>query len=143
VQFEKPEVYAKAEHQLDELIGTQRDHAAVILWSMANETPINDARTKFISDLAAHARTLDKTRLITAALLVHTDTTPQGSVKIVDDPLGQDIDVIGKNESIGWYEQHPETADTTTWRFAYQKPQIMSEFGAAAKAGLHAGPNDR
>ena len=143
VQFEKPEVYAKAEHQLDELIGTQRDHAAVILWSMANETPINDARTKFISDLAAHARTLDKTRLITAALLVHTDTTPQGSVKIVDDPLGQYLDVIGTNEYIGWYEQHPETADTTTWRIAYQKPQIMSEFGADAKAGLHGGPNDR
>jgi beta-glucuronidase len=143
VQFDKPEVYAKAEHQLGELIGTQRNHAAIILWSMANETPINDARTHFISSLAAHARQLDPTRLITAALLVHTDSTAEGFTKIVDDPLGQYLDVLGTNEYIGWYEQHPESADKTTWQIAYWKPQIVSEFGADAKAGLHGGPSDR
>ena len=143
VQFDKPEVYAKAERQLDELINAYRNHPAIILWSMANETPINDARTKFISDLAAHARKLDSTRLITAALLVHTESNAEGFTKIVDDPLGQYLDVLGTNEYIGWYEQHPESADTTTWKIAYQKPQIMSEFGADAKAGLHGSPNDR
>ena len=143
VQFDKPEVYAKAEHQLDEEIGASRNHAAIILWSMANETPLNDARTKFISSLAAHARLLDPTRLITAALLVHTEANGDRSTKIVDDPLGQYLDVIGTNEYIGWYEQHPETADTTDWKIAYQKPLIMSEFGADAKAGLHGGENDR
>jgi len=139
VQFDKPEVYAKAKQQLEEEIGTYRNHAAIVLWSMANETPINDARTKFISDLAAHARELDPSRLITAALLVRAE----GSTKIVDDPLGKYLDVIGTNEYIGWYEQHPEDADKTTWKIAYDKPLIMSEFGADAKAGLHGGPNDR
>ena len=143
VQFDKPEVYAKAEHQLDEEIGTSRNHAAIILWSMANETPLNDARTKFISSLAAHARQLDSTRLITAALLVHTEANGDRSTKIIDDPLGQYLDVIGTNEYIGWYEQHPETADTTDWKIAYQKPLIMSEFGADAKAGLHGRPDER
>lgn len=143
VQFEKPEVYAKAEHQLEVLIGTQRNHAAVILWSMANETPITDARTKFISSLAAKARELDGTRLITAALLVHTEKNGERSTKVVDDPLGQYLDVLGTNEYIGWYEQHPETADVTDWKIAYKKPLIMSEFGADAKAGLHGGENDR
>ncbi len=143
VQFDKPEVYAKAEHQLDEEIGASRNHAAIILWSMANETPLNDARTKFISSLAAHARTLDPSRLITAALLVHTEANGDRSTKIVDDPLGQYLDVIGTNEYIGWYEQHPETADTTDWKIAYQKPLIMSEFGADAKAGLHGKPDER
>jgi len=143
VQFDKPEVYAKAEHQLDEEIGASCNHAAIILWSMANETPLNDARTKFISSLAAHARQLDPTRLITAALLVHTEANGDRSTKIVDDPLGQYLDVIGTNEYIGWYEQHPETADTTDWKIAYQKPLIMSEFGADAKAGLHGKPDQR
>jgi len=143
VQFDNPAVYAKAQSQLDEEIGNKRNHASIILWSMANETPINDARTKFISSLAAHARELDPTRLITAALLVRTEANGDRSTKIVDDPLGQYLDVLGTNEYIGWYEQHPETADTTDWRIAYQKPQIMSEFGADAKAGLHGGPNDR
>jgi len=143
VQFEKPEVYANAENQLREEIETSRNHAAIILWSMANETPINDARTKFISSLAARARELDPTRLITAALLVHTDKNGERSTKVVDDPLGQYLDVLGTNEYIGWYEQHPETADITDWKISYNKPLIMSEFGADAKAGLHGGPNDR
>jgi beta-glucuronidase len=143
VQFDKPEVYTKAKQQLEEEIGTSRNHAAIVLWSMANETPINDARTKFISDLAARARELDPTRLITAALLVHTDKNGERSTKVVDDPLGKYLDVLGTNEYIGWYEQHPETADVTDWKISYDKPLIMSEFGADAKAGLHGGPNDR
>ena len=143
VQFEKPEVYAKAKQQLEEEIGTSLNHAAIILWSMANETPINDARTKFISDLAARARELDPTRLITAALLVHTESNGGRFTKVVDDPLGASLDVLGTNEYIGWYEQHPETADVTDWKIAYDKPLIMSELGADAKAGLHGGENDR
>ena len=143
VEFEKAEVYAKAKLQLEEEIGTSRNHAAIILWSMANETPINDARTKFISSLAARARELDPTRLITAALLVHTEPNGNRFTKVVDDPLGASLDVLGTNEYIGWYEQHPETADVTDWKIAYTRPLIMSELGADAKAGLHGGDNDR
>ncbi len=147
VQFDKPEVYAKAQQQLDEEIGAYRNHAAIVLWSMANETPINDARTKFLSDLAAHARELDPTRLITAALLVKTEAetgVPGDRIaKVVDDPLGKFLDVVGTNEYIGWYEGHPADADRTDWKIAYDKPLIMSEFGADAKAGLHGAETDR
>ena len=139
IQFDNPKVLAKAEQQLDEEIGTSRNHAAIILWSMANETPNNEARTRFIETLADHARELDSTRLITAELLV----SGEGHTKIVDDPLGKALDVIGANEYVGWYEQTPEGADTTEWRMSYQKPLIMSEFGGGAKAGLHGGDNDR
>ena len=139
LQFDNPKVLAKAEQQLDEEINTSRNHAAIILWSMANETPNTPARTQFIETLATRARGLDPTRLITAALLVRA----QGNTKIVDDPLGQALDVIGINEYIGWYEGRPESADTTQWQIAYQKPVIVSEFGAGAKAGLHGGENER
>jgi beta-glucuronidase len=106
---------------------------------MANETPSNEARTHFIETLAGRARSLDPTRLITAALLVRAD----GNTKIVDDPLGKTLDVIGVNEYIGWYEQRPETADVTSWNIAYDKPLIVSEFGGGAKAGLHGDDNQR
>jgi beta-glucuronidase len=106
---------------------------------MANETPSYEARTRFIETEAARARELDPTRLITAALLVRGE----GHTKIIDDPLGKALDVIGFNEYIGWYEQRPEDADTTEWRIAYQKPLIVSEFGGDAKAGLHGGENER
>jgi beta-glucuronidase len=139
LEFNNPVVLAKAEQQLDEEINTSRNHAAIILWSMANETPNNPVRTQFIETLAARARALDSTRLITAALLVRA----QGNTKIVDDPLGQALDVIGFNEYIGWYEGHPDSADVTQWQIGYEKPLIVSEFGAGAKAGLHGGENER
>ncbi len=69
----------KAEHQLEEEIGTSRNHAAIILWSMANETPNTEARTHFIQALAAKARDLDPSRLITAALLVRAQRQHQDS----------------------------------------------------------------
>jgi beta-glucuronidase len=139
LQFDNPNVLAKASQQLDEEINTSRNHAAIIIWSMANETPNNEVRTQFISTLASRARALDPTRLISAALLVRGE----GNTKIVDDPLGSALDIIGANEYIGWYEKKPETADVTKWRIDYQKPMIMTEFGGAAKAGLHGGDNDR
>jgi beta-glucuronidase len=139
LQFDNPKVLAKAEQQLDEEIGTLRNHASIVLWSMANETPNHEARTQFIETLAGRARALDPTRLITAALLVRTD----GHTKVVDDPLGKALDVIGANEYIGWYEGHPETADLTNWSIAYDKPLIVSEFGGDAKAGLHGDENQR
>jgi beta-glucuronidase len=61
----------------------------------------------------------------------------------VDDALGKALDVIGVNEYIGWYEQRPESADSTTWRIDFEKPLIVSEFGGDAKAGLHGSDNDR
>ncbi len=139
LEFDNPKVLAKAEQQLDEEINTSRNHAAIILWSMANETPNTPERTRFIETEASHARSLDPTRLITAALLVRTE----GHTKIVDDPLGQTLDVIGINEYIGWYEGHPDLADTTQWKIDFQKPLIVSEFGAGAKAGLHGSKDER
>jgi beta-glucuronidase len=139
LQFDNPKVLAKAEQQLDEEIGTSRNHAAIIFWSMANETPNTEPRTRFITTLAERARSLDSTRLITAALLVRAE----GTTKIVDDALGKALDVVGVNEYIGWYEQRPETADVTTWRIDYQKPLIVSEFGGGARAGLHGADNER
>ena len=139
LQFDNPKVLAKAEQQLDEEIGALRNHPSIILWSMANETPNTEARTQFIETLASRARALDPSRLITAALLVRA----QGNTKVVDDPLGKALDVIGVNEYIGWYEGHPDSADTTQWNIAYDKPLIVSEFGGGAKAGLHGDENQR
>ncbi|MFZ1084355.1 MAG: glycoside hydrolase family 2 TIM barrel-domain containing protein [Terracidiphilus sp.] len=139
IQWDKPEVLAKATLQLDEEIDNYRNHASIVLWSMANETPNKDERTQFLTKLINHAREVDPTRLITAALLVRND----GHTKVVDDSLGNALDVIGTNEYIGWYEQTPAAADTTQWRIAFDKPLIMSEFGGEAVAGLHGAETER
>ncbi|GAC1702262.1 MAG: beta-glucuronidase [Candidatus Acidiferrum sp.] len=137
--FGNSEVLQKAQQQLREMIRRDRDKASVILWSVANETPNTPERTHFLKTLAANVHEWDPSRLVTAALLVRAE----GETKIVDDPLGEALDVIGTNEYIGWYEKKPETADQTTWKIAYQKPLIMSEFGGEAKAGLRGAPTER
>ena len=131
--FEDPVVLHKAQQQLNEEIRRDRDKASVILWSIANETPNTPERTQFLKTLAENTRALDSSRLVTAALLVRTE----GHDKYVDDSLASSLDVIGVNEYIGWYEERPEDADTTVWHSNYNKPMIVSEFGADAKAGLH------
>jgi len=138
-QFGNPEVLKKAEQQLSEEIRRDRDKASVILWSIANETPNTVDRTRFLKTLASDVRALDSSRLVTAALLVRTE----GHDKYIDDSLGEALDVIGANEYIGWYEQRPEDADSTVWHIAYNKPLIISEFGADAKAGLHGAEAER
>jgi len=137
--FEDPAVLKKAQQQLSEEIRRDRNKASIILWSVANETPNTPDRTQFLKTLAGNVRALDSSRLVTAALLVRTE----GHNKYIDDSLGEALDVIGANEYIGWYEQRPEDADTTVWHIAYNKPLIISEFGADAKAGLHGAESER
>ena len=139
VQFDNAAALAKAQQQLGEMIRRDRNKASVILWSVANETPATAARTRFLQTLVANAHEEDPTRLLTAALLVRTE----GMKKIVDDPLGKALDVIGVNEYIGWYEHKPEDADRTEWDIHYEKPMIVSEFGGDAKYNLHGAPNER
>jgi beta-glucuronidase len=74
-----------AEQLLTEIIRGIRI-APVILWSVANGTPLGDARLKFLSTLAGLAHELDSTRLITAALETHR--IDENTV-MVDDSLGQ------------------------------------------------------
>ena len=139
IDWENAETYRNAENQLTEMIARDRNRASIILWSVANETPINDARTEFLRKLTVKARELDATRLITAALLHRdADGKPETRDEIIDDPLGAFLDVVGCNEYIGWYSGLPPDAARTTWATTYpNKPLIMSEFGGGALYNRH------
>jgi beta-glucuronidase len=139
ISFDQPSVYAKAEVMLREMIRRDRNKASVILWSVANETPDNAVRTEFLKNLAAEAHKLDDTRLVTAAFLQPRN---EGETKVFTDPLAQALDVIGMNEYVGWYTYTPEQADKIKFELP-QKPTIISEFGAEAKAGNHGDASQR
>ncbi|HVJ07302.1 MAG TPA: glycoside hydrolase family 2 TIM barrel-domain containing protein [Acidisarcina sp.] len=140
IEFENPAVLAKAKQQLHEEIERDRNRASIGLWSIANETPNIPARTRFLTSHAEEVRSLDKERLVSAALLVRNGAPNE---KVVDDTLGEALDVIGINEYIGWYEGKPESADATHWTIAFQKPVVVSEFGGGAQAGLHGQATER
>jgi len=134
IQWENPDTIDNARNQLSEMITRDKNRASVIIWSVANETPLSDARLAFLKNLVSRAREIDGTRLLTAAMERHyVDATTQ----MIDDPLGEYLDVLGCNEYVGWYDGLPEKADKLEWRSKYQKPVIMSEFGGDALYGHH------
>jgi beta-glucuronidase len=142
IQWENDATATLARQQIEEMITRDRNRACVILWSLANETPVGDSRNTFLKGLADHARTLDPTRLLTAAM--EKRYVNNGTTIHIDDPFGEHLDVLGCNEYVGWYDGLPPKADGLTWSSAYDKPVIISEFGGGAKAGLHGDPvNDR
>lgn len=72
---------------------------------------------------------------------------------VIDDPLGEVVDIVGYNEYFGWYysktfartlgvdeglvrEAMLATMPKIRFSNAFGKPMIISEFGAGAKAGL-------
>jgi beta-glucuronidase len=135
IQWQNPATLENAKSQLREIISRDRNRAAIALWSMSNETPISPERTEFLKALAGYARQLDPIRLITSAMN-HTDRSGPDT-RILNDPLGESLDVLGVNEYMGWYEAKVEDTDHTQWKFAYEKPVIVSEFGAGSLYNLH------
>jgi beta-glucuronidase len=134
IQWENAGTLENARTQLREMIERDKNRAAVVIWSVANETPLSEARLSFLKDLVSHARSLDATRLLSAAMERHyVNPTTQ----MIDDPLGEFLDVLGCNEYVGWYDGLPEKADGIEWKSKYDKPLIMSEFGADALYGRH------
>jgi len=134
VNWNNPETLKTAGTMLRENIVRDRNRAAIILWSVANETPVNDARNAFLRSLIAQVRSLDDSRLVTAALL----SKREGKVQTIDDPLVNDLDVMAINTYNGWYSGDPlASLPSLEWRSPAHKPLIFSEFGAEALAGYH------
>lgn len=140
IDWQNPATLAEARQQLHEEIARDQNRAAIILWSIANETPVEPARLQFLQTLAADVRALDPTRLLTAAM---NRTGREGDVRLVNDPLGETVDVLAVNEYIGWYEGRPEDADHTEWKTSWDKPLVFSEFGGGAPYGRHGSPEER
>lgn len=138
IQWDNGSTLQNAENQLTEEITRDRNRANIILWSVGNETPRTEPRLKFMTALVQKARSLDSTRLITAALQISSD---KNHISVLDDPLGQYLDVLGCNVYPGWYG--PSPSPDQRFQTPYNKPMIMSEFGGGALAGLHGPENER
>ena len=137
IQWENPETLRNAQNQLGELIARDHNRAALIIYSVANETPIGNARNQFLSQLIQEAHTSDPTRLVSAALQA-SESQEGGRLSIrISDPIAKELDVMGNNEYIGWYSHTIADLDVTDFASLYNKPLIMSEFGADAQFGKH------
>jgi beta-glucuronidase len=133
VLFGDEAVYRKAETQLVEMMTRDKNRASIVMWSVANETPLSDERHSFLGRLINKARRMDNTRLITAAIDTHSMSENE---IVLEDPLAEKLDVIGINSYCGWYWAVLEDCAKKVWKSGYDKPIIMSEMGGGAKAGL-------
>ena len=140
INWSNQSTYENAENQLSEMIGRDKNRAAVIIWSLANETPVSEIRNTFLGKLAEKARKLDSTRLLSAAMEKHYKEGDEG-IAMVEDPLADLVDIVSFNQYIGWYDGLPEKADRVNWEIPYDKPVFVSEFGGGAKAGYHGDTN--
>lgn len=142
IHWENENTYKNALNQLTNMVVRDRNRANVIIWSMANETPVSEPRTKFLINLIDEARALDNTRLISAALEKHT-ISEEPLTMVVEDPFSENVDVLSFNEYVGWYDGLPEKCDLANWEIKINKPVIISEFGGGAKYGFHGDKSER
>lgn len=124
--------------QLSAMVNRDKNRASVIIWSLANETPVSDARNRFLARLAAKARALDSSRLLSAAMEKHY-RSDNPDIAVVEDPLADLVDMVSFNQYIGWYDGLPEKTERISWEIAYDKPVFISEFGGDARQGYHGG----
>ena len=136
IDFENKAVFEKARMQLTEMITRDHNRASVIIWSVGNETPVKPVRTEFMHNLINAAKSLDSTRLVSAALEVNY--TSGKNLNLIDDPLGEFVDIVAFNEYLGWYGGLPINCRTANWATPYKKPFFISETGGGAKGGFHA-----
>jgi beta-glucuronidase len=140
ISWTNPDTYANAENQLHDMIYRDKNRCAVVIWSIANETPHGDDRDLFLIKLAKYARIQDNTRLISMAMEV---TKSENNVNTLHDNLNEYVDVVSFNQYVGWYRDTNESCKDMKWVIPYNKPVIISEFGGSALQGLHGDKTER
>lgn len=142
IDWNNQETLENAKNQLTELIVRDKNRASVIIWSMANETPVKPERTDFLKQLSETARELDNTRLISAAMETH-DSETNPNMKIVNDPASEFFDIVSFNQYNGWYNGLPNEIFNKEFDIQHNKPVVISEFGGGALAGFTGDPLER
>ncbi|MFI2557120.1 beta-glucuronidase [Nocardia farcinica] len=124
---------------LRELIDRDKNHPSVALWVVANEPDTVQAEAReYFAPLVAETRRLDPTRPV-----AYVNMLLAGPDKCVVTDL---FDVIMLNRYYGWYiaagdlelSEHALEKELRQWAERYDKPIIVSEYGADTIAGLHA-----
>lgn len=140
IHWDNPDTYRNAERQLCDMMERDKNRCAVIIWSIANETPHSDARDQFLGNLATKARQKDNTRLLSMAMEV---TGTSNNTSRVQDNMSRYVDIVSFNNYLGWYGGKVDDCATRQWDIPYDKPFFVSEFGAGAVAGLHGSKDER
>lgn len=125
---------------MSEMYQRDKNRPAVIMWSVANEPATNKAAAgPYFKSVIEHVRSLDSTRPVTFVCNQDYNT----------DVAVQYVDIILVNRYYGWYSDvgHTELIqlqlenNLRNWHRTFNKPVIVSEYGADTVAGFHQEPS--
>ena len=123
---------------IKELVTRDKNHPSVIMWSIANEPlSVRSEAKPFFRTLFDQVKALDPSRLVTVV----------SAVGVVEESF-EFLDVACLNRYYGWYQQSGRieeglkslSMELDVLYERYQKPIILSEFGADSIPGVHAQP---
>lgn len=134
IDFENEATKRKAGRMIQEMVMRDKNRCALAFWGVANETQPSGPRNEFLKYLIGCCKSIDTTRLITAAFdLVRFDRDRQ--VFVMNDPFIRELDVVAVNKYMGWYHPWPVAPGQAVWDVAAGQPLIVSEFGGEALYG--------
>lgn len=140
IEFSAAGMTDKMNNMMLEMTRRDRNRCGVVIWSMANETyTTTPGRTDALIALSQKCRLQDSTRLLTTVL---SNQGYANSTVNVWDTVIRYFDILSVNEYLGWYVPWQGKPEDTKWKFADQKPLIISELGGEAKYGSNYGPKD-
>ncbi|MDD9267738.1 beta-glucuronidase [Paenibacillus sp. GCM10023248] len=123
-----------------ELIARDKNHACVVMWSIANEPASEEEGADvYFKPLVELAKELDPQRR-PVTIVTHLMSTPETC------KVAEMVDVLALNRYYGWYVQsgdleaakHKLRAELTGWgKRCPGKPVMMTEYGADTVAGFH------
>ena len=96
IRFTRDKTYEDSCNQLREMICRDFNRTSIVIWSVGNENADSDERLSFMRRLAEETRSIDPSRLVSAACLVSNEEMA------IADRLAEYLDVIGINEYMGW-----------------------------------------
>lgn len=121
-----------------ELIARDKNHPSVVMWSLINEPAAHEEGAReYFEPVVQLARELDPSRPLTYANMTLANAANDRIVDL--------FDVISLNRYYGWYVATGDLAtaevmlrnDLQSWVDAFDKPIMMTEYGADTVAGLH------
>jgi beta-glucuronidase len=123
---------------IEELIGRDKNHPCVVLWSLANEPESHtDEARDYFAPLFEVARKADPSRPVG---FVNMMLAPPDRCRVTEL-----ADVVMVNRYYGWYSEPGDLAaaeraleaELLAWADQHGKPIIVTEYGADAMPGLH------
>ncbi|MBP5515063.1 MAG: beta galactosidase jelly roll domain-containing protein [Bacteroidaceae bacterium] len=136
IDFSNTSTQDKAVLMLQETIRRDKNRCADCFWGIANETRNTPERNHFLARLLQAGRETDTTRLFVAAFDLARFDRQQDKFVMKDD-FYHNLDVVGINKYMGWYEGWPKAPKDIRWDVCSDKPLLISEFGGEAKYGIH------